>query len=181
MNDYHRVFANLSGEKVSCTYIPLTRRDALEIEYTALGTIAAALSNASGHMLALFQQSRGGGILTGAEHIAKALAAVHSAIPFDVLDCVAKKILRGAVIQRPDKSAIIDDLHETDYFDDRLDELLLATFWGLDVSYPRAFTKARTLLAALSEKAPGGTTSKESSTVSKETKPNSSQSQDSTG
>ena len=185
MMDVHRVFANLDGENISCTYIPLTRREAWEVEYNTLGTIAAALCNAAPYIMALFQQSAKGVSkdIENTSHIARAVHAVHSAVPFPVLYDVAKKILRGAVIDRDGFTAVIEELDESNYFDDRLDELLLATFWGLDVSFPRAFTKARAFLDVLKgeEKDPGTNTLTGSNTQSAESKPNSSQRHASTG
>lgn len=183
MENYHRIFANMYGEKIECTYVPLTKGESWEIEYTTLGTISAALSNASVHLLELFKSSAGikNADVVGALGVSRAISAIYQSVPFDVLMKVASKILRGAIIQRPDRSVEIDNLADTDFFDDHLDELMLATFWGLDVSYPRAFTKARGFLVALFERAPGKTTSKESSTQSTGEPQSSSQSQDSTG
>jgi len=180
MENYHREFANLSGEKVSCTYVALTRRESMYVEYNVLGLMTTALANASAHVMALFNESKND--VENAAVMARAIASVYQAIPFEVFDDISRRILRGAILQRPDRSETIDDLHDTDFFDDRLDELLLATFYGLEVSFPRAFTRALALLKDLNErKGQGETTSKTSNGASTGNTLSSSQSLDSTG
>lgn len=167
---YQRTFKNLDGVEVSYTYRVLTRRDALEIEYNALGSLSEALSGAAPAFLGLLAESDGSPLGVVAP-IAQAIASIHKAVPFETLWRVASKVLEGAVILGPQGSAKIDRLDDSDYFNDKLDELVLATFWGLDVSFPRLFSKARNLLNRFVAPVaiPGETTSKGSNGASTET------------
>lgn len=149
--DNQRKFKNLSGEEITCTYIPLTMMEALEVQYKSLGTIAAALEAAGSPLAALFMESKGEGAdkdMEALKLISGAIAAIYKAIPWEVLKDVASKVLRGCIIEGPQKSAKITSLEESDYFTDRMDDFMLCLFWGLDVSYPRVFTAAQVHLNA---------------------------------
>lgn len=179
MDTNQRKFLNQDGDDLAITYRPLVRRDAMEIEYNTLGTIMDALSGSFHHVLALFSEvakTEDGSVpIQSTLHVANAIASVHKSIPFEVLWGVAEKVLCGAVIEAPNRLGKIEELKDSDFFTDRIDEFVLAIFWGLDVSFPRAFSKARDLLSRLGEKKPGQTSAKESNVASTDQKPSTSQ------
>jgi hypothetical protein len=190
--DNTRKFSNLNGEEVTVTYNPLSHRDAMEIEYNALGLVMGGVAGAFEHVVKLFDEidyvpaapdgvpdnEEGEGAedpktdpeklvpITSTVHVARAIDAVYRSIPFDKLWWIGEKVLKGCIIQGPAGNAKIDSLSKCDYFTDRLDEFVMSIFWGLDVSYPRAFTRARELLSALGVKRPGQTSQVTSSTSS---------------
>ena len=172
-----RKFRNLDGDEITVTYAVLSHKEAMEIEYESLGLITGAVSEAFGHLMGLFAElptstfAKDGeeelniSDVRSTEYVAKAISAIHRSVGFDRLWDVAKSVLRSAVIETSDnRAAKIDDLERCNFFTDRMDELLLAVFWGLDVSFPRAFSKARSFLSRF--KAPGGT-EEESQTLQK--------------
>lgn len=167
-----RKFKNLSGEEVAITYRPLVRREAMEVEHTALGVVVKALVEASEPMFELAEKFKGlapeeenpeaeGVADNTVEHarlvskVAEAISRLHKVLPFDMLWALGEKIFAGAVIEGPEKLAKVVDLNECDYFTDRYEEYMLGLFWGLDVSYPRVFGKARKALAVFGAVLPG--------------------------
>lgn len=198
MFDNTRKFTNLYGDEISVTYQPLIHRDAMEVEYHALGLVMGGLSGAFKHIAALFQEIDEATVTDRGEveeseeskdeseddikvevpisstvHVARAIEAVYKSLPCDRLYWIGEKILKGAIIQGVETNVRIDNLYKVNYFTDRFDEFVLAIFWGLDVSFPRTFTKARELLSALGVKRPGKTSQETSSTSSKAPRQNS--------
>ena len=194
MFDNTRKFTNLDGDEVSVTYQPLTHRNAMEVEYHALGLVMGGLSGAFKHIAALFQEIDEATVTDRGEveeseeseddikvevpisstvHVARAIEAVYKSLPCDRLYWLGEKILKGAIVQGVETNVRIDNLYKVNYFTDRFDELVLAIFWGLDVSFPRTFTKARELLSALGVKRPGQISQETSSTSSKAPRQNS--------
>jgi hypothetical protein len=200
--DNTRKFTNLDGDEISVTYQPLVHRDAMEIEYHALGLVMGGLSGAFEHIAALFEEIEEvpsdveddveevptteepdveddveektiNVPISSTVHVARAIDAVYKSIPFERLYWLGEKILKGSLVQGVGTNVKIDHLSKCNYFTDRLDEFVLAVFWGLDVSFPRAFTKARELLSALGVKRPGQTSQETSNTSSKDPKRNS--------
>lgn len=159
-----RTFRNLDGDEITVSYCPLTRMKSIEIEYDSIGLIMGAMSSAAAH---LFKEVEKVSELQSYTNIAQAIDAVYKAIPFSKLREIGQEILRGCVIQGVSSGGQVDDLDDCDYFTDRLDEFVLAIFWGLDVSFPRTFTKAREFLARLGVNLPGEEVTTESSTSKK--------------
>ncbi|MCW8965319.1 MAG: hypothetical protein OQK82_01330 [Candidatus Pacearchaeota archaeon] len=196
MFDNTRKFSNLYGEEVTVTYQPLVHKEAMDVEINALGLVMGVVAGAFEHVRKLFEEidyvpedvpeqekdETDGSPKTAQEklvplsstvHVARAMDALYKAIPSDKLWWLGEKILRGCIIQGPAGNAKIDSLSKSNYFTDRLDEFALSIFWGLDVSFPRAFTKARELLSAFGVKRPGQTSQETSNTSSPERPQNS--------
>ena len=151
-----RRFKAPGGEEIAITYRPLSYRDALEIEYMAIGTIASAFNGA---LVPLFKDSKKLSEDQIFVAITEAGKSVFAAVPFSTLWTLGERLLAGCVIEGPGVIAKVEKLDDCDYFTDRIDEFALAIFWGLDVSFPRLFTLARATLARFAATRPGETSS----------------------
>jgi hypothetical protein len=167
MVDNQRKFKNLAGEEVSVTYRPLIRQQAMEVEYTSLQAVITALGGAADIGALLFAETGGIGA-SEAVAFAKSGKVIFDALPFPTLWHLGETVLEGAIVQSPGGLEKIDKLPDSDYFTDRIDEFVLAIFWGLTVSFPNLFSRARALLdrARSAAKRPGKTSASSSATLS---------------
>lgn len=166
-----RTFTNAVGEQIKITYIPLTKLDALEVEYTAIGVVMSSLE---GTLAMMTSESKGAD--TDWATISKAVRSLRDSLPFATLRFLGEKLLRGAVVEARGQMHRCETLAGCNYFDDRFDEFVLAIFWGLDVSFPRLFSLARATLARIAAAArPGAAAEETLNDVSTTEQPSSSQ------
>jgi hypothetical protein len=124
---------NFEGEEVTYNLLPLKRKNAAYVSHRFLQTLLKGFAKAA----------KGG---------QEALLEALSAIEFDVLWDLASILLKGAEIHGAGGIARIDNLDESEYFEDRPEELYLAVFNGVKENYPGVFSRVRGLLGDLAAK-----------------------------
>lgn len=125
----------LEGRK-QYEFVSLKRREAMEVAHTSLVSVVTALGGVAG---LLFRDTKDedsdtrGQVLSG---VAEGL----SSLKFETVWKLAESILRGVTI---DEDTLIEDINETDYFADNLDEFYSALVAGVEGNYPKVFLKLR--------------------------------------
>lgn len=120
-------------------FVSVTRRDAVKVAHTSLLTVVQAIGTASDLLFAqikgidLQDQSNWGPVLDG---VSRSLAT----LDFDKVWALAEVVLRGVVV---DDDELINDINETDYFGDNIDEFYTALVVGIEGNFPKVFTRLR--------------------------------------
>lgn len=132
---------NLEGKEKKYFLQPLRRKDAAFVAHNFLRALLKGLSGINQRKM------KGDG--------QAALLQALSDIDFDLLWGLAEVMLRYSTIKQGKDNPIIEieDLNETDYFDENPEELYLAVFNGIKENFPKVFTKVRGLLGGLGQKA----------------------------
>jgi hypothetical protein len=117
--DLKATVKTLDGEK-EYIFVALTRREAMEVFHGTLTTVLSVLPElGSGDFGALKK------------------------LDFDTIWSLAEKLLRFAILDGVE----IEDLNETEYFDDHPDELYLAMAQAVRMNWPDIFEKAKNALS----------------------------------
>jgi hypothetical protein len=117
--DLKATVKTLDGEK-EYNFVALTRREAMEVFHGALTAVLSIVSElGSGDFGALKK------------------------LDFDTIWSLAEKLLQFAILDGVE----IEDLNETEYFDDHPDELYLAVFHAVRLNWPDIFEKVKNVLS----------------------------------
>lgn len=106
---------------------PLTRRESLKIFHAAVETVVSGL----GSVLSGFGKSQ--------EISEDKLLGALKALDFDKLYDIGRATLRAAVIVNDAGKFDINQLDESDYFDDRPEEFYLAIAYAIKENFPNVF------------------------------------------
>lgn len=161
--DNQRKIKGLDGVEKTYTFSPLVRRDAAWIQYESAGLISTLISKltekdgGAERLLKTFSSAGSGSL--GVDDVfafADLARTIYETVPFEKLWATASLVLRGAIIQGESMTVRVEDLDECDYFNGKLDEVILATVKGIGVSFPLLGKKAAGLFkdsaAAAAEK-----------------------------
>jgi hypothetical protein len=118
----------LTGKK-EYRFVPLKRKDAACVFHNTLLTLVSALADVSGQV--------------SAEDRTAAFLRALKTLDFDTLWALAEKLLRFSILDNEE----IKDINETEYFDEKPEELYLAVFHAIVENYPGFFGKIRQALS----------------------------------
>ena len=117
-------------------FTSLTRLEAMYVAHTSLVTILGAVGSVAGLM---FREKKDDDQETR-EHMVEGILQGLSKLKFETVWKLAESIFRNVVIEDDE---IIEDINETDYFVENLDEFYSALFAGIEGNYPEVFSKVR--------------------------------------
>lgn len=139
----------LSGRK-KYEFTALTRREAMKVAHTSLTTILGAVGSIAGLM---FRESKDDDTYTR-EQVVEGIIQGLSKLDFDTVWTLAESILRNVTVEDDE---LIEDINETDYFVENLDEFYSALVAGVEGNYPSVFLKVKESLGGfdLGEKLQG--------------------------
>lgn len=106
---------------------PLTRKESLKIFHTVSEILVSGL----GEIVA--------GLTKKGDFDEKALLDISKAFDFDKVFSVGSAVFRAAVIVNETGKYEIDDLENSDYFDDRPEEFYLAIAYAVRENWPKLF------------------------------------------
>ena len=112
----------LEGEK-EYNFVLLKRKEAAEVFHNTLLVVAGAFSE----------------LVKADKSKPEDLLIAMKTFDFDTLWSLAEKLLRGVMIDGSE----IGDLEETSYFEEQPEELYIAVWHGIQVNYPKVFSKIR--------------------------------------
>lgn len=121
-NEIKFEYKSLDGEVRKCTLTPLKRKEALRVFHTALGSVVIAITDSE----------KGKGI---------DIEKVVNALDFDKLWDLADSLLEHAVIDTFE----IKSIDDTDFFEDKPEELYIILIKAIKENYPDFFTKLMNL------------------------------------
>lgn len=119
----------LEGEK-QYVFVALTRRDAMEVFHGVLSTVIGAVTEIS---------------TADKDNATDEVFSALRKIDFETVWSLASKLLKFAMLDGVE----IKDLDDTDYFDDRPEELYLAVFHAIRLNWPGVFEKLKNALSGL--------------------------------
>lgn len=135
----------LDGVEKEYRFVPLTRRDAVQVFHESLQVILRAISGASGALQVDKTSLRKSTI-----EPLKALEGL-SRVDFETVWALAEKLLAWVVID----GETFEDINQTDYFGDNPDEIYLAVYHAVSLNYPKVFSGLPGLLAGFGQSTEG--------------------------
>lgn len=119
-------FKNFKGEEIRCNFIPLTRKEYIEVFYKTGAAVIKSLQD--------------GFLLSGVENksemeLGVAILSNISNVDFELVWSLAKKLFKFAIINGTE----IKDLDTTDYFTGRPEEFFYALFCAIKENFPGVF------------------------------------------
>lgn len=110
------------------------------IAHSSLVTILGAVGNVAGLM---FRETKDEDEETRGD-VVNGIVQGLSALKFETVWSLAESIFRGVTI---DDDELIEDINQTDYFVENLDEFYSALVFGIEGNYPNVFTRVREVLS----------------------------------
>lgn len=135
---FYREVPSLSGVK-TYEFEALRRKEAMFIAHTSLKVVLGALGNVAGLMLRNIEKEdteTRGAILRG---VVEGMAA----LDFETVWGLAEAVFRNVAVPG---EGVIEDINESDYFPDNLDEFYIALIIGIGGNFPDVFSKFREML-----------------------------------
>jgi hypothetical protein len=159
--DRQKKITGLDGIEKTYTFVPLVRMEAAEVLNTTVRSVLATLEKSTEAAALLFSES-GGGDEQELAVMAKVAASAFQALTFKEFWGTARKLLRGCVIMAPNMPVIeIKSLDDCDYFTEHPEELYVACFKAVMVTFPNFFSHAMAKIVAFFARDKEQTTSKE--------------------
>lgn len=128
----------LSGPK-QYEFVSLRRREAMEIAHTSLQTVVALVGDIADLLFRDKQDEDSKTRKAMLEGLTRGIASVD----FETVWKLGRALLRDVTI---DGETIIEDLDETDYYVDNIDEFYSALVVAIEGNYPSVFSKVREAL-----------------------------------
>jgi hypothetical protein len=158
--DRQKKITGLDGVEKTYTFVPLVRMEAAEVLNTTVRSVLATLEKSTEAAALLFSES--GGAEKELSIMAKVAASAFQALTFKEFWGTARKLLKDCVIMAPGMPVVeIKSLDDCDYFTEHPEELYIACFKALTVTFPNFFSQAVSKLSAFIPRDKEQTTSKE--------------------
>lgn len=133
-----KMVPTLSGRK-KYEFVSLRRKEAMIVFHTSLITVLGAVGNVAGLM---FRETKDEDEETRGQ-VVNGIVQGLSALKFETVWKLAESIFRGVTV---DDDELIEDINESDYFVENLDEFYSALVFGIEGNYPHVFTRVREVL-----------------------------------